>query len=128
MFVHIFRRCAIESRRMKLKTIYLLLCVIGIAVPYWQFIPWVAQHGLNLRLLVQELFANRISTFFGLDVILSSIVLVVFMRAESSRLKIPRRWLPVLAVLTVGVSLALPLFLYMRERTLEETGLAATAK
>ena len=113
---------------MKLKTIYLLLCIVGIALPYWQFIPWVAQHGLNLRLLVQELFANRISKFFGLDVIISSVVLLVFMRVESSRLKIRGRWLPVLAVLTVGVSLALPLFLYMRERRLEEAGLAATAK
>ena len=113
---------------MKLRTIYLLLCIVGIALPYWQFIPWVAQHGLNLRLLVQELFANRISTFFGLDVIISSVVLLVFMRVESSRLKLRRRWLPVLAVLTVGVSLALPLFLYLRERRLEEAGLAAAAQ
>ena len=113
---------------MKLKTIYLFLCIVGFALPYWQFIPWVAQHGLNLRLVLQELFANRISTFFGLDVIISSVVLLVFMRMESSRLKIRGRWLPVLAVFTVGVSLALPLFLYLRERRQEEAGLAAAAK
>jgi hypothetical protein len=43
------------------------------------------------------------------------------MRAESSRLEMRGRWLPVLAALTVGVSLALPLFLYMRELKLEPT-------
>ena len=49
-----------------------------------------------------------------------AVALVVFMRIENARLGIGRRWLPVLAVLLVGVSLALPLFLYMREARLEQ--------
>jgi hypothetical protein len=104
---------------MKLKTIYLMLCALGIVLPYWQFIPWVAANGLHIPLLVRELFANRVSAFFGVDVLISSLVLLVFMRAEGTRLGIRRRWLPVLALITVGVSLALPLFLYMREIRLE---------
>jgi hypothetical protein len=105
---------------MKPKTIYLVLCFAGAILPYWEFVPWVAQHGLNLPLLVRDLFANRISAFFGMDVVVSAVVLITFMRVESAQLKIPRRWIPVLAVLTVGVSLGLPLFLYMRELRLEE--------
>jgi len=46
---------------MKLKTIYLALCFVGALLPYWQFIPWVVAHGMNLQLFVHELFANRIS-------------------------------------------------------------------
>ena len=42
------------------------------------------------------------------------------MRAESAKLKIRGRGWPVLALLTVGVSLALPLFLYLRELKLEQ--------
>jgi len=105
---------------MKPKTIYLALCFIGAALPYWQFVPWVMQHGMNLPLFVRELFVNRISAFFGMDVLVSAVVLVVFMRVESARLNIRWRWLPVLAVLTVGVSLGLPMFLYMRELGLEQ--------
>lgn len=105
---------------MKPKTIYLLLCLIGALLPYWQFVPWVFEHGMNLSLFVRELFVNRISAFFGMDVLVSAVVLVVFMRIESTRLNIRRRWLPVLAVLLVGVSLGLPLFLYMREARLEQ--------
>jgi hypothetical protein len=105
---------------MKPKTIYLALCFAGVLLPYWQFIPWVMQHGMNLALFVRELFANRISAFFAMDVLVSAVVLIVFMRVESERLEIRRRWLPVLAVLTVGVSLGLPLFLYLRESRLEE--------
>ncbi|MGO9087781.1 MAG: DUF2834 domain-containing protein [Terriglobales bacterium] len=104
---------------MKPKTLYLALCLAGVLVPYWQFLPWVVQHGLNLRLFVHELFANQIAAFFGMDVIVSAVVLVVFSRIEGARLGIRRRWLVVLAILSVGVSLGLPLFLYLRELALE---------
>jgi hypothetical protein len=105
---------------MKPKTVYLVLCFAGAILPYWEFVPWIAQHGLNLSLLLRELFANRISAFFGMDVLVSAVVLITFMRVESTQVKIPRRWIPVLAVLTVGVSLGLPMFLYMRQSRLEE--------
>jgi len=104
---------------MKPKTLYLLLCFAGVLVPYWQFLPWVLQHGLNLALFARELFANRIGAFFGMDVIISAVVLIVFSRIEGVRLGIRNRWLVVLAILTVGVSLGLPLFLYLRESALE---------
>ena len=83
---------------MKPKTIYLVLCCIGTALPYWQFVPWLMQHGMNLPLFSRELLTNRISAFFGMDVLVSALVLIVFMRVESARLNIPRRWLPVLGV------------------------------
>lgn len=106
---------------MKPKTIYLAFCLIGTILPYWQFVPWVIDHhGINLTFFVRQLFANRIGAFFGMDVLVSAVVLVVFMRIESVRVSIRWRWLPVLALLTVGVSLGLPLFLYLRELKLEE--------
>jgi len=106
---------------MKPKNVYLLLCVLGLAIPYSQFVPWLHENGMNLALLVRQLFANRISAFFGLDVLVSSAVLLVFMRVEGRRLYARFRWLPIAALCAVGVSLALPLFLYLRERALEES-------
>lgn len=104
---------------MKPKAIYLVLCFVGALLPYWQFVPWVVAHGMNLPLFVRELFVNRISAFFGIDLLVSAVVLVVFMRVESGRIQIHQRWLPIVAMLLVGVSLALPMFLYMREIRLE---------
>lgn len=78
----------------------------------------VAQNGLNVSLFFHQLFADRISAFFGMDVFVSAVVLLVFMRTEGPRLRIPGRWLPVTALILVGVSLALPLFLYLREHKL----------
>ena len=105
---------------MKKKNIYLALCLLGIVLPYWQFVPWVIQNGLNMPLFFQQLFANRIGAFFGMDVVASAITLMVFARLENHKVGAAARWLTLLAVLTVGVSLGLPLFLYLRELKLEE--------
>jgi lipid-A-disaccharide synthase-like uncharacterized protein len=105
---------------MKLKTVYLLLCFAGLLLPYWQFIPWMAENGLHVRFFMQQLFANRVSGFFAMDVLVSAVVLVVFMRSEGDRVSVPGRWFCLLTLLIVGVSLALPLFLYMREISLEQ--------
>lgn len=104
---------------MRLRHVYLALCVLGIALPYWKLVPWVIDHGLNLSLLFQELFATRIGAFFGLDVVVSAIVLFVFIFAEGRRLSVSLLWLPILATLLVGVSLGFPLFLYLRQRQLD---------
>jgi hypothetical protein len=104
---------------MKRKHIYLLFCVLGLVLPYSQFLPWVLENGFPMKLFVQQLFANRIGGFFGMDVLVSAVVLIFFIRREGKRLSVPRLWLPIAGVLTVGVSLGLPLFLYLRERAME---------
>jgi hypothetical protein len=99
---------------MKLKTVYLVLCVLGAVLPLWQLAPWLAANGLDVSLLFRQLFADRVGAFFGMDVIVSAVVLAVFVVSEGPRVRL--RWLAVVATLAVGVSLGLPLFLYMRER------------
>jgi Terpene cyclase DEP1 len=107
---------------MNRKHLYLLFCVLGLALPYSQFLPWVLENGLQMKLFVQQLFANRIGGFFGMDVLVSAVVLIFFIRREGQRLGVRHLWLPIAGVLTVGVSLGLPLFLYLRERALESVG------
>ena len=94
---------------------YLVLAVLGTALPYSQFIPFVRDHGLDLPLFFNQLFANRVSGFFAFDVIVSSLVLWVFVLVEGRRSRVRHLWAPIVANLAVGVSLGLPLFLYMRE-------------
>ena len=103
---------------MKPKNLYLVLCIAGLILPYSQFVPWlVEQH--SLRGFLPAMFANRISAFFACDVLVSAAVLVAFMAIERRRLRVRARWAPVLALLTVGVSVALPLYLYLRESAIE---------
>jgi Terpene cyclase DEP1 len=109
---------------MNRKFLYLVLVILGFVLPYSLFVPWVMEHGLDMRLFVRQLFANRVSAFFGLDVLVSAAALIAFIRNEGRRLKMNSLWLPVASVLLVGVSLGLPLFLYLRERELERRALA----
>jgi Terpene cyclase DEP1 len=100
---------------MRPKNLYLGLCVIGTVLPYSQFVPFVREHGVDTRAFVEQLFATHIGAFFGWDVIVSSVVLWVMVGVEGRRAGIRNRWAPIAANLLVGVSLGLPLFLYMRE-------------
>ena len=104
---------------MRLKTAYIVLCLFGLLLPYSQLIPWLVEHGLNIDLFFVQLFGNHISAFFAVDVFVSAAVLLVFIYGENSRTNARMKWLPIIALLTVGVSLAFPLFLYMRELKLE---------
>jgi len=106
---------------MKARYVYLVCCVFGLILPYSQFLPWLFEHGLNLTLFVRELFANRISAFFAIDLVVSAIVLLWFIQSEGKRLRVRLLWLPMVGTLFVGVSFGFPLFLFLREVTLERT-------
>jgi hypothetical protein len=101
---------------------YLALAVAGGVIPYAKFLPWVVEHGLNLHLTLSELFSTRIGGFFGLDVLLSAVTVIAFVRWEGMRRKMRLLWLPIGATCLVGVSCGLPLFLYLREQQRSEAG------
>jgi hypothetical protein len=107
---------------MRLKTAYLILCVLGVLLPYWQIAPWLSEHGLDLPLFFRQLFENRVGAFFGMDVFVSAAALLLFAGGEGRRVGVRAVWLVVPAVLAVGVSLGLPLLLYLRERSPERGG------
>src|SRR6266550_308623 len=106
---------------MKARQFYLVCCVLGLVLPYSQFIPWLLEHGLDITLFFRELFANRISAFFATDVIVSAIVLIWFIQSEGKRLRVRLLWLPTVGTLIVGVSFGFPLFLFLRQAMLNRT-------
>ncbi|MBE9917119.1 DUF2834 domain-containing protein [Paenibacillus donghaensis] len=105
-----------------MKYVYGLLSLIGIALPYSQFIPWLSQNGLNFSLLVEEAAQTRMGSFAWLDVIVSVVVLTAFILYESKRIKMGLRllWIPIIGTFTVGVSFGLPIFLFLRELHIEK--------
>ncbi len=99
-----------------MKQVYLTLAVIGWVVPYYFLAQFVAAQGFNLSLLVQQLLANSISTFFAVDLLITAIVFWVWSYREARKLGIKRWWLVVAATLTIGPSFALPAFLFVRSK------------
>jgi hypothetical protein len=102
-----------------MKLFYLLCAIAGAVIPYSQFAPWVAEHGLDVKLLAAELFSTRIGAFFGLDVLVSAAALLAFIVWEGRRRRMKKLWMPMAATCIVGVSCGLPLFLFMREQEVE---------
>ena len=101
-----------------MRIVYALLCVLGAALPLAAFFPWLAEHGLDVSLLILQAASTPVSAFGWADVAVSAIVFVAFAAAEGRRLRMPHWWISLLG-LAVGVSLALPLFLWLRQRHLE---------
>jgi hypothetical protein len=104
---------------MKPRHFYLAVCFLGLFVPNSLFLPWLLEHGFSPQLFIHALFANGVSAFFGLDVVISAVALAAFVLVEGARLRTAHRWLPILATCLVGVSLGLPLFLYQRQVQLD---------
>jgi hypothetical protein len=99
--------------------LYLVAFVLGTILPLSQLLPFLMEYGFNVPLLFRQLFQTHASAFFGLDVIVSSVVLWLFVFSEGRRLGMKNLWLYILCNLGVGVSSALPLFLFFRERRLK---------
>jgi uncharacterized protein DUF2834 len=108
---------------MKPRHFYLGLSLLGLLIPNSAFWPWLVAHGLDPQLFVRDLFANGVSAFFGLDVVLSALALGGFVLIEGKRLGLQHRWVPIAATCLIGVSLGLPLFLYQRQVHLERAAL-----
>ena len=101
------------------KNIFLILAIIGFIAPYYFFVQVPPENLLDLPALIQPLFANNFMKGVAMDLTVSVIVFWVYVFIESSNLQMKYPWLYLLATLLVGLSFALPLFLYFRERRLE---------
>ena len=100
-----------ETRR----RLYLLLTVIGALVPSALAVYFVAQNGPDPVLFVEEMFASTAATATLFDALIASVVFWVWLVHEAPVLGIRRWWLLIVANVVVGLSFALPLFLFLRE-------------
>ena len=104
-----------------MKNVYLLLAVLGAVVPYLFFFEFFAESGIDLALFVAALFANGAAGGFTADLLITSSVFWVYM---FTRREGPAPWLFVLLNLTIGLSCALPAYLYAVTRRAEQKPVA----
>ena len=101
---------------MNRKTIFLVLTIIGFIAPYYFFLQ---VHEFDLNALFQQFIASKMLSGVAMDLLVSVIVFWFFLFTEAKKLNMRNAWVYPLATLLVGLSFALPLFLYFRERKLE---------
>jgi hypothetical protein len=101
---------------MSRKNVFLILTIVGFIAPYYFFLQ-VREFDLNA--LFQQFTASKILSGIAMDLLISVIVFWFFLFTEAKKLNMRNAWVYSLATLLVGLSFALPLFLYFRERKLE---------
>lgn len=109
---------------MSRSSLYLLLAVLGAALPWSFFARFFAAEGLAGDFL-GALFANGAAGGFTSDLLVSSLVFWVFLFPEARRVGVGAPWAFVVVNLLIGLSCALPLFLWRRERALASPAIEA---
>lgn len=100
---------------MTIRNFYLIAALIGTILPWLLFGSFFAANGLNIPLFLKSLYANGAAGGFSTDVMLSILVFWIWSFRDARKNSIPNWWLVIPAGSTVGLSLALPLYLYFRE-------------
>jgi hypothetical protein len=102
-----------------MKRFYLLAAVIGAIAPYATYFGFLASvPGTSGALSLA--WGSPIAAATLVDFSISCLVFWPFLLVEARRLKIRNAWLFIPANLLIGLSFALPAFLYCRERAVEE--------
>ena len=101
---------------MTVRTFYLAMAVIGTVIPWLFFGSFFTLHGPDIPLFLQSLFVNGAAGGFSADVLISILVFWVWSGRDAAKANVARWWLVLPAGFFVGLSLALPLYLYLRER------------
>ncbi|MCI0595590.1 MAG: DUF2834 domain-containing protein [candidate division Zixibacteria bacterium] len=99
-----------------MKKLYLVLAVIGAILPYLFFIRHFSNEGFGLSGFMAAVFANPAAGGFTTDLLLSSGVFWIFMFLERRMKMGPNPLLFILLNSFIGLSCALPAYLYARER------------
>lgn len=97
-----------------MKKLYLVLATIGAIVPYVFFVDFFQANGISAPNFVKGLFVNGAAGGFTADLLISSFVFWLLMFAET-RKGGPSPYLFIVINLTIGLSCALPAYLYARE-------------
>ena len=98
-----------------MKKVYAALAVPGFLLPMSQVLPFTRESGVDLGAFLAQPFANPVSSMFALDLIVSCAVFWAFVWVEGGRREMRHRWIYVALTLLVGLSFALPVFLFARE-------------
>ena len=100
-----------------MKKLYLLLAIIGAIVPYIFFFQFFQTEGLNIPAFISALFVNGAAGGFTADLLLTSFVFWLFMFQQVKKTSGPKPYIFIVLNLTIGLSCALPAYLYTREKT-----------
>jgi hypothetical protein len=94
-----------------MKNVYLVLAILGTLLPILFFLGVFHDEAIGLMGFLPTLFSNSVSGGFTADIVIASFALWAFMFAADHG---PKPWLFIVLNLCIGLSCALPAYLYRR--------------
>ncbi len=98
-----------------MKVVYLIAAILGAIIPYLFYFNYIASNGVDVPGFVSALFSNAASGGFTVDLLLSSFVFWAFMWHRNRYAHGPSPFGFVALNLLIGLSCALPAYLYAME-------------
>jgi hypothetical protein len=99
-----------------MRTIFLLLAIVGAIVPMFYFVSWFNEFGWSLGAMVEAWNVNDATTGLVYDLTIAAVALTLFVIWETVQ---NRRWINLVAIpatFCIGVSCGLPLYFWLRSR------------
>lgn len=106
------------ARDQRLERFLLVLAVVGFVVPNAFVIAYLAEHGVDLDGYFSAWTATLPATQLLFDLAIAAVAFLVWAAVEGRRVPVRNWWLCIPATFLVGLCFGVPLFLWMRERTL----------
>lgn len=95
---------------MDLRTIWLVSAILGAIVPYAFFLDFFLENGFVPSVFLGSLFADGAAGGFTVDLLITSVIFWIWMFSRQE--PAPSPWLFMLLNLTIGLSCALPAYLF----------------
>jgi len=100
-----------------MKKLYLAAAILGAIVPYVFFFNFMQINGLDLPKFMSAAFVNGAAAGFSADLLFSSFVFWAFMFQQRKMANGPNPALFIALNLGIGLSCALPAYLFAREKS-----------
>ena len=101
---------------MERKHLYIALAILGFVLPWMHYVGFIQINGLNIPLFIASIFANGPATGFAADVLWATLVFWIWTYFDSKENDLPNWWVSLVLGACVGLSVALPVYLLMREQ------------
>ena len=97
-----------------MKKLYIAAMLLGTCIPWLFFGKFFSVNGLAPLAFTQSLFTTLPASGFTVDLLLSILVFAIWSYCDAQQHRVKKWWYVIPATFTVGLSLALPLYLYLR--------------
>jgi len=102
------------------QNIYLAFAIVGICSTWYFNISFMMEHGTDIMDFVAAVTTNDAAMSIAWDISVVAMAFLFWSFHEAKKLGMKNWWVYPLVSCTIAIAFGAPLFLYMRERKLQE--------